>query len=193
MEDYQVAHSIDCSDGFGIKILVRRPAEVLERIKNLSDTSINNELTPKEIANTMFTKEGGEILNMLYVQAAELDPATVNKIRATKAEFQKAFDDAGFDVIFMEAIPNEYCGEGSAEALCDPWYIVTTRIGHIKVGWRRRVIVLDWQRTTINNTEELFPDENVTQVPSAIHAYGYEKLTSYLKKLKTESQEKSNQ
>ena len=95
----------------------------------------------------------------------------------------------------METTPNEYWGENSVGALCDPWYVVTTRIGHIKVGWRKRVIVLDWQRTSIHNKERasyhqrdgLFPYENVTQDTNMIHAYGYEKLTSYLKKLKTEA------
>lgn len=181
--EYQVGSSIE-GGNFGVKILVRRPPEVIERIANLNDVSENGELTQKELASLMFGKECREIYNTLHVQAVELDPETPKKKKKVKSDFQKAFDDAGFDTIFVEEIPNEYHGVGTEQDVWDPWLLVTTRIGHIKVGWRRHVIHLDWERTIINDTaEELFSNQNVTRGDTYIHAYGYEKLTEYLRKL----------
>jgi hypothetical protein len=184
MEDYKLESSIDSSSGFGVKIFVRRPPEVIERIENLSDERVGYEPSPKELATYMFGKECREIYHMLEMQAARLDPKIPERKKKTKGEFQKAFSDAGLNTIFMEEIPNEYFGEDDTWGIGDPWYIVTTSIGHIKVGWRKRVIVLDYERTTIEDfAGKLFPDEDVTMGDRMIHAWGYEKLTEYLKKL----------
>jgi len=185
IEGYQLASNIEGSD-FSVKIFVKRPQEVMERIANLPDTAEGYELTPKELAATMFTKECSEIYSMLHTQAAELDPKTWERADYTKADFKKAFEDAGFDTIFMEEVSNEYwCGIDKAWALSRPWFMVTTPVGHIKVGWRKRVIELNWERTTIEATaEKLFPDHSATTGHRMVHAYGYERLTAYLKTLR---------
>jgi hypothetical protein len=185
-DEFELAHSIECSSGYAIKLYVRRPEEIKELIANLSNERVGHELSSKEKASTVFYGIGNEVMERMRRQAAELDPKTEERKQNTRKEFELAFYSAGFDIIYMMEIPNEYHGEDSIENMYDPWYLVTTRIGHIKVGWRKRVIVLDWERTILNNTEDLFPDENVTQVPKAIHAWGYVKLDEYLKKLKEE-------
>jgi len=81
--------------------------------------------------------------------------------------------------VYVREIPNEYWGE-----MGEPWLIVTTEIGHVKIGWRKRVIEIDWSDTDIKSSaEDLFPDENVTKIDKMIHAWGYEKATEYIKKL----------
>ena len=77
---------------------------------------------------------------------------------------------------------------------------VTSKLGHIKVGWRRSVINIDWKDSALKvenkhryseshpklrlpTGEELFPNESVTKFETGIHAWGYEKLTEYLKVL----------
>ena len=64
--------------------------------------------------------------------------------------------------IFVEEIPNGYCNEPCCSRL--PWFIVTTPVGHIKIGWRKRVINIDWTNTLQKkNGHELFPNEDVTK------------------------------
>lgn len=81
--------------------------------------------------------------------------------------------------IFVEEIPNGYCSR--ACCINYPWFIVTTKIGHIKIGWRKRVINIDWSKTIVKATaENLFPNEEVTMEGHSIHAWGYEKAKEYL-------------
>lgn len=133
----------------------------------------------------------------LDFESARLDPKLPGWKAETTGNFKKAFEDAGLGPIFMEEIPNGYWPETDAYRLRSPWFIVTTRLGHFKVGWRKRVIVLDWERTTLRvpskvewrpeptipTGEELFPGEDVTRWETGIHCYGYEKMTAYLKVL----------
>lgn len=61
---------------------------------------------------------------------------------------------------------------------------MTTPIGHIKIGWRKRVVVIDWSETIVKeNADDLFPDEDVTKVGKLIHAWGVKKATEYVGKL----------
>jgi hypothetical protein len=81
--------------------------------------------------------------------------------------------------IFVEEIPNGYCSQ--ACCIHYPWFIVTTKIGHIMIGWRKRVINIDWSKTTVKQTaNDLFPNEDVTKIGHSIHAWGYEKAKIYL-------------
>lgn len=180
---YQLVHGSDSGD-FAVKIFVRRPAEVMNAIAKLDDVSKHGELTPKERANCLFLKVGTEINNILHLQAAQLDPKTPERKQETKAAFKKAFAAAGFNSIFMQEIPNEYCGTDEVEALSNPWYIITTSIGHIKVGWSRHAIRLDWSQTTIKkSTEEIFPGEGSRYDDKAVHPFGYERLSACLEVL----------
>lgn len=77
--------------------------------------------------------------------------------------------------IFVKEIPNEYHPNGH------PWLMVTTKIGHIKIGWRKSVINIDWSETIVNEkAETLFVNEDVTKDKKSIHAHGYTKAKQYL-------------
>lgn len=81
--------------------------------------------------------------------------------------------------IFIEDVPNEYStGPGMKDR---PWMIVTTKIGHIKIGYRKNVIVIDWSRTKeTKNSTILFAEEDVTKSDKMIHAWSIEKAAEYL-------------
>lgn len=82
--------------------------------------------------------------------------------------------------IHVKEIPNEY--EGAMAIM--PWFVVTTAKGPIKIGWRKRVIEIDWNETGVEEwAEKLFPDEDVTKNGRSIHAWGYEKAKEYLDRL----------
>lgn len=80
--------------------------------------------------------------------------------------------------IYVTEIPNGYCHDACCEHL--PWFVVTTKIGPIKIGWRKSVISIDWSETKAPDAEILFPKEDVTKHGQLIHAWGYEKAKEYI-------------
>lgn len=97
-------------------------------------------------------------------------------------EARAMFASAGLVSIHVREIDNEYCGPK-----CCPhrvWLLVTTRVGVVKVGWRKRVLVVDWSASDVTKTAaDLFADENTTKDGRMIHAWSYEKATEYLTKI----------
>jgi hypothetical protein len=85
--------------------------------------------------------------------------------------------------IYADEIASEYGNDWFYKN--KPWYVVTTKFGRIKLGWRKRVISIHWE----NNphlpftADELFPDVQDTKGKDFIHAYGYEDARKYIKKL----------
>ena len=95
------------------------------------------------------------------------------------------FLSAGFDCDYIELIGNEYCSQSCCYHL--PWIIVTTQKGRIKLGWRKRVINIDWSESDIESDgNEIFKDEKVTTGDKYVHAWGYDKAIEYLTKLNSE-------
>lgn len=81
--------------------------------------------------------------------------------------------------IYVEEIPNGYCSDWCCRHL--PWFIVTTRIGRFKIGWRKKVISIDWSDSLATKTaNEVFPDENVTKDGRLIHAWSYDDGRRYI-------------
>ena len=84
--------------------------------------------------------------------------------------------------IFVETIPNGYCSSYCCKYR--PWFVVTTVKGRITIGWRKRVIEINWTDSTIDQSaSELFPGEDVTKTEKLIHAWGYEKAKYYIQQL----------
>jgi len=87
----------------------------------------------------------------------------------------------------FELLPNGYCKEKCCSHI--PWILFHTIDGDIIVGWRKRVISIEWQENYKSfNLEELFKNENVTKWTGAdgkrgIHAWGREKAYEYLTKV----------
>lgn len=90
-----------------------------------------------------------------------------------------AISSAGIDCSWCEIIPHGYSDD--AYYWSTPWITAYTSIGPLTIGWRKRVIVLDWSKSLFTQlADELFPDENVTKREQIIHCWGYEKLDEYL-------------
>lgn len=155
-------------DFFGVKILVK-----LNRDLNDQDSRVGY--------RALRTIEEG-----LCMETARLDPKTEEFRIKEKAEIEKVFADAGFLAIYMEPIPNEYFGDKDPWSLRSPWYTVTTTLGHFKVGWRKRVFVLNWERTTLKDKIDgnTFFSDDVTKDKHMIHCWGYEKAVAYLTKMR---------
>jgi len=125
------------------------------------------------------SKIGEKIVNSLMEETYNLDPQ--NKIDADK-ERTEILSVFGNRAIFVEEIPNGYCDRYCCKHL--PWFIVTTTKGRIRIGWRKRVILIDWIDSTIEDeSEKLFIDEDVTKFDKSIHAWGIDKAKEYIDKL----------
>lgn len=84
--------------------------------------------------------------------------------------------------IFVEEIPNGYCSDYCHEKF--PWFLVTTKRGPFMIGWRKRVIVIDWAGSNIRTDGDiLFEHEGVTTGTDMVHAYGYKKAKEYIARL----------
>lgn len=162
------SHETHMKDGrpLGVKVLVAAGREPTDSEKNIA------------------WKMGEQVFNEVWKQHTLTDPLGIESAAKEKEDILKLFEGKN---IFVEEIPNGYC---SQPCCCNlPWFIVTTPIGHIKIGWRKRVINIDWTNTLQKKKgKELFPNEEVTmdnqwEENRYIHAWGYEKAKEYLDKI----------
>lgn len=135
------------------------------------------ELTKTDISNLRLHAEAIE--KSIREESINLDPKTKESAIKEREEILSLFDS---QIIFVEEIPNGYWPDGYGKHF--PWYVITTKLGRIKIGWRKRVIEIDWSDSIIGKTAwALFPQEDVTKEDKLIHAWGYEKAKEYINTL----------
>lgn len=153
----------------GIAIFVSGSPEVLEAFEAASEHN------PSRYASRAWER----LCDLERRSKPEYD---VRRIR-THEDLLAAFVNAGLEPVYVQEVHNEY--ENQPPGSDSPWLLVTTRLGHFKVGWRKRVIILDWEQTEVGySAQVLFDGENVTMEGKMIHCYGYAKLTDYLKRMR---------
>lgn len=120
----------------------------------------------------------------------------------TEEEVRGLFMLAGFVVKRLLRLPNGYIGTQEpltdVDLACDaprvrawmsdyrwraerPAWFVKTAAGWIEIGWRKRVISIDWHETGYRG--EITRDD-VMQDVSGVHAYSREKAVEYLRTLR---------
>jgi hypothetical protein len=104
----------------------------------------------------------------------------LRRVRDERKFFVEVFTDAGLPEVVLSEIPNRYWPPAYGEQA--PWFLARMPYGNIVIGWRKRVINIDWSDAK-KDLLSLFPDENVTKGPHLIHAYGKAKAVEYLKKI----------
>ena len=116
-----------------------------------------------------------DAIQAAYMAASiELRPETA-PAKAHNRGLAKIFPDP----VFVEEIPNGYCDRYCCRHL--PWFVVTTNVGRITIGHRKRVISIDWGGTVGTlSAQELFPDEDVTKHDKMIHAWSIEDAKRYV-------------
>ncbi len=137
------------------------------------------ELTPDERRKISLMAK--EIKETIMIRTIERDPKAI-----AEAEEQREGLMAGFPPYScVDEIPNEYCKDYCCTHL--PWFIVKTEIGRIKIGWRKRVIMIDWSDTQVSECgEQLFHEEATTKGQPYdnngmwVHADGYDKAKEYI-------------
>jgi hypothetical protein len=92
------------------------------------------------------------------------------------------FELAGFEVKSIHELPNGYWPDAYVELRKEfPWWLIETQFGLIKIGWRKRVISINWGST---KTRVIVTEDDVTKDSDLVHAYGYVKALEYLARLK---------
>lgn len=160
----------------------------LKRVYNIEAYGYDNKKFVLELYMDIGRELGERDENIIREMCGRIEEGIGNETYLLNPKYQqqgieeraKLLQLFGEEKIFTLEIPNEYRKD-------DPhfkWLMVTTKVGHIKIGWRKRVINIDWSGTIIKESGiELFPTEEVTREGKSIHAYGYEKAQEYIDKL----------
>lgn len=107
----------------------------------------------------------------------EIKVVEENKRENTEKTIQKllsVFSLADIEVKSHWIVANKYYGD------CADWVLAKTDLGMITIGWRKRVINIDWGDTGL----KFLIDDDVTKECTYCHAWGYDKAITYLKQLK---------
>lgn len=99
------------------------------------------------------------------------------------AEFDKLFTDAEINGV-LRPIPNRY---GSGE-WAGPWFrVIDGFLAGLVIGWRKRVINIDWSRCAFTVLPSIFEDVRAsgdTVGDTYVHAWDRNKAIDYLKRLR---------
>lgn len=87
-------------------------------------------------------------------------------------EFKAIFDVTQIPVLNSWILENEYNGD-----FYSPWLLIETQYGMIEIGWRKRVIQIDWSHT---NVRKIISNDDVTKNETFIHAHSNAKAVEYL-------------
>lgn len=129
----------------------------------------------------------GDVVRLgLQTVSAKIDPDGPQQRARHREEISEIYLQAGETAIYMEELPNGYCSYPCC--LNRPWFRVTSRIGHVVIGWRKRVFEIDWKDSMVKKSgAELFPNESVTRSETGIHAHSADKASEYIRTLHGES------
>lgn len=108
----------------------------------------------------------------------EIEVACAKMIEKLKAVFLLA----GIDCKSFHQLPNEYCGDQCEVCRRRPWMLAETENGLIKIGWRKRVINIQWPKEAEVHGKDVKSKEEawVTDSENGVHAYSYAKAVEYL-------------
>lgn len=89
---------------------------------------------------------------------------------------------AGFKVERMWELANGYWPDApDYDDVRRPWWLLQTEIGLVRIGWRKRVIEIDWEACAVRG---VVTADEVTKEDSLVHAYSVEKAVTYLRELR---------
>jgi hypothetical protein len=119
-----------------------------------------------------------EIRDRVWKGTVELNPETRAAMDRLEEEFRSLFPGH----VYMKRTPNQYCSQPCC--ISSPWFIVTTPAGRFTIGWRKRVMSIDYSDTVVETPAcVLFSDEPVTKEGRLIHAYSYDDARKYIKRI----------
>jgi hypothetical protein len=110
-----------------------------------------------------------------------------SRVLAEQADAEALFRLAGFKVTRVWELVNGYWPSApSYDSVRTPWWLLMTEIGPVRIGWRKRVIEIEWDATPVR--VEVTPDD-VTKSETMVHAWSTAKAFEYLASLRRLAQE----
>jgi hypothetical protein len=108
--------------------------------------------------------------------------------KLTRERVQALFLLAGITVKKIRALPDGYSYDPDDDRYFSTppyqvWWFVKTAVGWIEIGWRKRVININWEDLPVRT---IVTDDNVTKNFEMVHAYSEEKAIEYLAALSRE-------
>lgn len=135
--------------------------------------ALNRDISQKE--DNEISAHARAIVNILRRNTLLNDPTEIEQRAKERADILACFPPG--IAIYVKEIANGYYSES-----VNPWFEVTTPKGIIQIGWRKRVINIDWSGLdNIIHADTLCNEGDITtRGISFIHAWGYEKAKEYL-------------
>lgn len=96
-------------------------------------------------------------------------------------EVQALFTLANIPINKSYELKNKYWPDSYVST--DSWWLVTTPYGNIEIGWRKRVLSIDWSETKLRY---IITQDQVTKEETMVHAWSYAKAVEYLTVLSKE-------
>jgi hypothetical protein len=92
-------------------------------------------------------------------------------------EAQAIFQLAGIPTTTYWELTNKYWNRNDETG---PWWLFKTPVGLIRIGWRKKVIEIDWSDTPLR---KIITDDDVTKDTTSVHAWSHLKAVEYLQTL----------
>lgn len=151
----------------------------------LNETVISNPQMRKSIVKDTF---GQEIESLRFGREGILlagDEREIPFANTSKIEYFTAlFVLAEIQVQGHYQLANQYWPRSYYRLVLEnPWWLIKTPYGFIKIGWRKRVINIDWSETKFRG---MVTEDQVIKEQTYVHAYTGEKAVEYLKVLKAQ-------
>lgn len=104
------------------------------------------------------------------------------RVERSREEAESIIRLAGFTVLHVWELANGYwpLAPEYDDVRC-PWWLFLTDLGPVQIGWRKRVINIDWSACVFRG---VVTEDNVTKSETNVHAYAVEKAVEYLRELR---------
>lgn len=101
----------------------------------------------------------------------------------TENEARSLLTIAGFKPGRAWELVNQYWGKNDVRG---PWWLIQTDIGPIRIGWRKRVIEIEWDACSFGHlpVRGIVTEDDVTKNESLVHAYSMVDAVKYLASLR---------
>jgi len=125
-------------------------------------------------ARAIFTLAGIEVFNLWQLPNGYHGPA-----RTENLDIPRVYEEG----VTLLTYPQLEFLNSAVPSFKSPWWLVKTKHGLIEIGWRKRVISIDWSDTPIRKH---VTKDDVTKDLTSVHAWSLEKAVEYLKAFRKE-------
>lgn len=98
----------------------------------------------------------------------------------TKEQIQGLITLTNFPATGLWEMANQYwprCADYAKTIIESPWWLVRTPWGMVTVGWRKRVISIDWSDTPLSL---IVTKDDVTKDNNSVHAWSIDDAVKYM-------------